>query len=95
MRIKKSHAVIAALAAVIVLPVVIAGAASADEDTQSPLQVLDTGIATLGNLSGSFLDAVNGADRASGTDGTETEFPLPDPHLVDGPVSGLVNDPLG
>ncbi|SHL32433.1 hypothetical protein SAMN05443637_12498 [Pseudonocardia thermophila] len=90
MEIRTRHVVIAAAA--VVLPVVLAGIAAAEEDTQSPLQGADAGAATLGSLTGSFLDAVNGADRPSGADGTETEFPTDPINLVDGPVAGLLRN---
>jgi hypothetical protein len=92
MRIRRSHAVIAAVAAAVAVPVVLAGMASAEEDTQPPLQVLDAGAATLGGLTDSFLDAVDGPNRAPGADGTETEFPTDVPNLVEGPGAGLVEN---
>jgi len=87
----------------VLVPVVVAGVAHADESdvagypsTQSPLQAV-TGIgATLGNAATSFIDAVNGDDRPDGANGTETEFPQADPRFVEGPVGGLVkNGPFG
>jgi len=95
MKIRRSHAVIAAVAAAVAIPVVLAGMASAEEDTQPPLQVLDAGVATLGGLTDSFLDAANGPNRPPGADGTETEFPLDVPNLLTGPATGLIqNGPL-
>ncbi|MGI5130958.1 hypothetical protein ACQEVB_29420 [Pseudonocardia sp. CA-107938] len=92
MRIRRSYAVAAALAAAVAIPVVLAGMASAEEDTQSPLQGLDAGVATLGTLTASFMDAVNGPNRPAGADGTETEFPTDAPNLVEGPPAGLVKN---
>ena len=95
MRIRRSHVAIAAVAAAVAIPVVLAGMASAEEDTQPPTQVVDAGVATLGGLTGSFLDAVNGPNRPPGADGTETEFPTDVPNLVEGPPAGLIkNGPL-
>lgn len=92
MKIRKSYALVAALVAAVAIPTIIASTASAEEDTQSPVQGLDAGVATLQTLSGSFLDAVNGPNRPTGADGTETEFPAPN---VDGPAAGLIqNGPL-
>jgi hypothetical protein len=92
MRIRRSHAVVAAVAAAVAVPVVLAGMASAEEDTQPPLQGIDAGAATLGGLTSSFLDAVNGPNRPPGADGTETEFPTDVPNLVEGPPQGLLKN---
>jgi hypothetical protein len=92
MKIRRSHAAIAAVAAAVAIPVVLAGMASAEESTQPPTQGLDAGVATLGGLTSSFLDAVNGQNRPPGADGTETEFPTDPVNLVEGPGAGLLKN---
>jgi hypothetical protein len=92
MKIRRSHAVVVAVAAAVAIPVVVAGMATAEEDTQPPTQVLDTGAATLGGLTSSFLDAVNGPNRPPGADGTETEFPTNPVNLIEGPGEGLLKN---
>jgi hypothetical protein len=63
--------------------------------TQSPLQAVSAGGATLDNAITSFSDAANGDNRPDGANGTESEFPQADPRFVEGPVGGLVkNGPL-
>jgi hypothetical protein len=71
-----------------------AGAAYA-QDTQSPLQGVDAGRATLETAVQSLLDGVNRDDRPDGANGLESEFPGADPRFVEGPAGGLLkNGPL-
>jgi hypothetical protein len=82
-----------------------AGVAQADSNdsddtgypsTQSDTQAADAGAATAGNSRDSFDDAANGDNRPDNADGTDTQFPGPDPRFVEGPAGGLVkNGPLG
>ncbi|NMI02110.1 hypothetical protein [Pseudonocardia acidicola] len=76
----------------VVLPLVGAGAAHAAEDTQSPLQGVDAGQATLETAVQSLTDALNGDDRPDGANGLESEFLQFDPRYVEGPVGGLVKN---
>lgn len=87
----------------VALPLVAAGAASAEEEsttgypsTQSPGQLGSALEATLGEAQFGFMDAVNGDNRPDGANGVESEFPPADPRYVEGPLGGLlVNGPQG
>lgn len=50
-------------------------------------------VATLENAVASFVDAIDGREP-EGADGLETEFPDADPRFVEGPLGGLLDQPL-
>jgi hypothetical protein len=50
-------------------------------------------VATLENAVASFVDAIDGREP-EGADGLETEFPDVDPRFVEGPLGGLLDQPL-
>ena len=66
--------------------------------TQSPVQGPSAVLATVGNLTGSIMDAnssATGNARPEDANGTETQYPQADPRFVEGPVGGaLVNGPF-
>jgi hypothetical protein len=66
--------------------------------TQSPTQGPSALFAIFGNTAGSIMDANNNATgnaRPEDANGTETQYPTPDPRFVEGPVGGLlVNGPF-
>ncbi|HEY2220413.1 hypothetical protein [Actinomycetospora sp.] len=66
--------------------------------TQSPTQGPTAVLATLGNAASSIMDANNhatGNGRPEDADGTDTQYPQPDPRFVEGPVGGaLLNGPF-
>ena len=103
MNARKRFTLAALATGAVVLPLIGAGAASAEEDestgypsSQSPTQGVSAVEATLGEANHGFTDALNGDDRPDGANGVETEFPPADPRYVEGPVGGLlVNGPLG
>lgn len=80
---------------VLVAVLVGTGVAMADDDTQSPTQVLDAGLATLDSALYSLTDSADGQNRPRGADGTQSEVPrVHDPRNVEGLVGGLLNGPL-
>ncbi|HZZ46450.1 MAG TPA: hypothetical protein VFE65_06170 [Pseudonocardia sp.] len=64
--------------------------------TQSDTQGADAATATAHGTDDSFGDAANGDHRPDDANGTDTQFPQPDPRFVEGPAGGLAkNGPLG
>ena len=67
----------------------VAAASPADDLGQGGSAV----VATLENAVASFVDAVDGREP-EGADGLESEFPEADPRFVEGPLSGLLDQPF-
>jgi hypothetical protein len=87
----------------VVLPLAAAGTANAAEEetpttgfgsTQSPLQAVSSVLAIGGQSGHDIQDTANGYDRPDGANGNETELPAADPRFVEGPLSGLLDDPF-
>lgn len=80
-----------------ILPLAVAGTASAAEVPEHPTgdleQAASAGAATIANTQASFLDAVDG-NGPTGADGAETEFPAFDHRFVEGPAGGLLDGPF-
>ena len=65
------------------------------DSTQSPLQPVNAVLGTADAANFGFFDALDTfspTNRPDGVNGTDTEFPQPDPRFVEGPAGGLLVD---